>query len=253
MVQSAPTLAFTRFVAFGDSLTAGEIVGEGMVAQGGLLIRPLLIDPFLSYPADLTRDLALRYATQQPFVTNAGVADEDTAHGLVRLPSVLSPPNQQPPQVLLLMEGANDISSGNPSTVSPAVQNLDSMVRLAKNSGLRVVVGTLPPENPNACTGSNVPAGCVFRGGGAALVVPFNTAVKSMAATESVAVADVYQAFNGDVTTLIGSDGLHPTAAGYQVVADTFFGVIKQTIETPPSQMVAPAGAHTFTVPQRKR
>jgi lysophospholipase L1-like esterase len=106
------------------------------------------------------------------------------------------------------------------------------MVRTAKGRGLSVFLGTLPPENANACTGPNVPAGCINRGTGAILVAPFNTALKSMAATEAVAVADVYQAFNGDVTTLIDFDGLHPTAAGYQVIASTFFATIRQTLET---------------------
>jgi lysophospholipase L1-like esterase len=252
VVQTAPTLAFTRFLAFGDSITAGEIVGEGLVTQGNRLVRPLLIDPFLSYPADLTRALSIRYETQQPFVTNAGVPAENTSQGLARLPSALSPVHQQPPQVLLLMEGANDISSGSPSTITPAIQNLDLMVQIARNSGVRVILGTLPPENPNACTGPNVPAGCEFRAGGAPVVAPFNAALKSMAASENVAVADVYQAFNGNVTTLIDFDGLHPTAAGYQVIADTFFGVIEQTLENSPrSSLVAPASTRGFA-PHRR-
>ena len=33
--------------------------------------------------------------------------------------------------------------------------------------------------------------------------------------------------------TLIGGDDLHPTAQGYQVIADTFFKVIKDTLEQP--------------------
>ena len=124
-------------------------------------------------------------------MTNAGVTGEDTLHGTIRLPSALNPSAQQPPQVLLLMEGANDINGANPASVAIAVANLESMVRTAKASGLSVILGTLPPENPNACTGPGVPAGCVNRGTGAILVVPFNTALKSMAATEAVVVADV--------------------------------------------------------------
>jgi lysophospholipase L1-like esterase len=247
-------LAFTRFVAFGDSITAGEIVGEGLVAQGGRFVRPLLVDPFLAYPADLSRELAIRYQTQQPFVTNAGVSGENTSQGLVRLPSALNPVNQQPPQVLLLMEGVNDISTGSTSAIAPAVQNLDAMVRFAKASGLRVIVGTIPPENPNACTGPNVPAGCVFRAGGAALVVPFNNAVRTMAASEGVTLTDVYQAFNGDLTTLIDFDGLHPTAAGYQVIAQAFFNTIKQTLETTAALATFPASAaRPITLPARRR
>jgi len=254
VVQSPSKLAVTRFVAFGDSITAGQIVGEGLIQQGsGSGARPRLVDPYLSYPADLTRDLTLRYPTQQPFVNNQGVSAEDTITGLQRLPSVLNPINEQPPQVLLLMDGANDIANNDPSKITPAVLNLDAMVRQAKSSNVRVIVGTLPPENPAACTGPNVPSGCVARGGGAALVVSLNAAVKVMAASEGVPVADVYQAFNGDVTTLIDFDGLHPTAAGYQVIADTFFGVIKQTLEMAAISTSAPFRAPSVSRPQRRR
>jgi lysophospholipase L1-like esterase len=230
VVQPPPKLSLTRFLAFGDSITAGEIVGEGIVVQGIGVIRPLLVDPFLAYPADLTRNLAIRYSSQQPFVENVGRPGETTAQGVVRLPTELSAANA--PQVLLLLEGANDIGNGDPATVNPGVQDMDAMVRIGKSRGLRVFVGTLPPQNPNACTGANVPAGCVFRAGGAGNVVPFNNGLKAMAAVENVPLVDVYTAFHGDVTTLIDFDGLHPTANGYQVIANAFSDAIKQNLET---------------------
>lgn len=34
---------------------------------------------------------------------------------------------------------------------------------------------------------------------------------------------------------LIGFDGLHPNAAGYQRIADTFFAAIKDSLETRPT------------------
>jgi lysophospholipase L1-like esterase len=42
----------------------------------------------------------------------------------------------------------------------------------------------------------------------------------------------VYQAFGSDAPSLIGFDGLHPTPAGYQRIADTFFATIKSSLET---------------------
>ena len=48
------------------------------------------------------------------------------------------------------------------------------MVASAKNRGLRVVVGTLPPQNPIAPTGTG--ESCVARNGGYAFVTPFNNA-----------------------------------------------------------------------------
>jgi lysophospholipase L1-like esterase len=47
---------------------------------------------------------------------------------------------------------------------------------------------------------------------------------------------DLHAAFGGTATTeLIGPDGLHPTEAGYQKIADTFFAAIKSTLEVVPA------------------
>jgi len=51
--------------------------------------------------------------------------------------------------------------------------------------------------------------------------------------------------------SLLGSDGLHPNAAGYQRIADTFFGVIKQTLELPPTS--SPTGWMPFFAVPRWR
>src|SRR5579872_2128763 len=82
-VLGPPKLALTRFFAYGDSITAGEIPSEGELAR---IARQRLTDMFLSYTADLTRSLAIRYQTQQPLVVNAGTPDQTTAGGLGNLP-----------------------------------------------------------------------------------------------------------------------------------------------------------------------
>jgi lysophospholipase L1-like esterase len=225
-VLGPPTLTFTRLFAFGDSITAGEIPSEGGLSRS----RVRLIDPFLSYPADLSRDLSNRYRTQQPGVVNQGSPDETTAAGLRRLPGTLAAANNY--QVMLLMEGANDIPGG-PSSFASAVANLRTMIDLAKGAGLRVYLANLPPENASACTGTNVTPGCTPRGAAAPYVAPFNAFLPALAAAEQIPYVDVYAAFNGDNTTLIDNDGLHPTAAGYQVIADTFFKSIEKTLEVP--------------------
>ena len=226
---ASPKLSLTRFFAFGDSITAGEVVSEGYGPRSeGVRVRPLMIDLALAYPTALQRSLDVRYQTQKAVVVNDGKSGETTTNGVVRLPLDLSRANQ--PQVLLLLEGANDLGS-DPSAVLPAVLNMGTMIRTGKARGLRVFVGTLPPQNTVAPTG--IGESCQARNGGAALVVPFNNALKAVAAQESVTVVDVYQAFNGDVTTLIDCDGLHPTGAGYDVIAGAFFATIRQALELP--------------------
>ncbi len=234
-VLGPPRLSLTRFLAFGDSITAGEIPSEGVA------VVPRLIDPYLNYAADLTRLLAIRYRTQQPGVVNGGVQGETTARGLARLPATIAAGNRY--EVLLLMEGANDLPGGT-SSILPAASNVQAMIRVGKAMGLKVYLANLPPQNPNACTGSAAFPGCIARNGGAAFVVPYNGFMPGLAAAEGVPLVDVHAAFKGDVTTLIDFDGLHPTAAGYQTIADAFFAVIKETLELP-----ATASPSSLTMP----
>jgi lysophospholipase L1-like esterase len=225
-------------------MTAGEIVSEGIVA--------MVVNPVLAYPTDLQRLLTIRYASQQTFVGNAGQPGETTAQGLIRLGGLI--PGQY--QALLLLDGANDLSGGDPFAVQPAATNVQRMVRAGKAAGLRVFLGTMPPQNPSACRGVNAFPGCVSRSSGAELVVGYNDALKLVAAQESVPSVDVYQAFAGDVTTLIDFDGLHPTAAGYQRIADTFFSVIRQNLEIPVAAISStgnPFPTVPFLVPNRRR
>jgi lysophospholipase L1-like esterase len=92
----------------------------------------------------------------------------------------------------------------------------------------------------------------VARNGGAALVVPYNTALKVVAAQESVTLVDVYQAFGGDVTTLIDCDGLHPTSAGYDVIAEAFFRAIQQSLEVRAAARAPGMTGPTIIAPRRR-
>jgi hypothetical protein len=44
---------------------------------------------------------------------------------------------------------------------------------------------------------------------------------------------DLYPVFEGNLDTLLGPDGLHPTEAGYQKMAETFFATIRERLEVP--------------------
>jgi lysophospholipase L1-like esterase len=250
-VTKGPTLAYTRFFAFGDSITAGEVPSEGLAAA--LKYQPRLIDFFLSYPTDLGRDLAIRYQAQAQIdlgVQNQGVQGETTANGLIRLPMTIAGGDKY--QVMLLMEGANDLGGGPPA-ILPGVQNVQYMIEVAKNAGLKVILGNLPPQNPNACTGSNMPPGCVpGRTAGAPYVTTFNGYLPGIATAEGVPFVDVYTAFHGDVTTLIDTDGLHPTAAGYQTISTAFMAAIEKSFEVPATTSSTFHSTFFLTAPRRR-
>jgi lysophospholipase L1-like esterase len=59
-----------------------------------------------------------------------------------------------------------------------------------------------------------------------------NARLASLAVETGAVLVDIYAAF-GDGAGLIGPDGLHPTEAGYQKIAETFYDAIVKTLEEP--------------------
>jgi len=104
-------------LAFGDSLTAGV----GVSAEH-------------SYPSVLAELTGLN-------VINAGISGEISAEGLARLPEVLE---QTQPELLILIEGANDILRNQ--SFAEAKRNLAAMITLAKARGIQVVLVGVPQK-----------------------------------------------------------------------------------------------------------
>ena len=227
-VLTPPKLSTTSFLAFGDSVTAGED-GQNSIAPSVSLmsarVHPAVLFPFaMRYPSELQQMLADRYKTQSPTVDNQGVPGEaannpDTAK---RLSSLLGSRRYS---VVLIMEGTNDLYDRDDKIFPAAYDGLRAMLRDAKSRSVRPYLATIPPMNPSAC----VP---VCRGLAWSLVAGFNDGVRSLAASEGVTLVDVYQGFGGNFA-LLGPDGLHPSAEGYTKIADIFFASIKATLETP--------------------
>lgn len=212
-VTAPPRVSVTRYVAFGDSIT------EGLPRTFG----PTLLDPPPpgSYPAQLYALLTARYTAQVESIVvfDEGVGGELIANGLARLTDVLNTHNAG---ALLLMEGANDLNSFGASGIVPSVSGLRQMIRNATGRSMQVFVGTLLPMR------AGLP-----RTGGADFVVPANEAIRAVAREEGAILVDLYQAFGGTADpSLISSDGLHPTAKGNELIAQTFFDAIRMRLET---------------------
>lgn len=219
-VTSPPRTSVTRYVAFGDSITEGF--------PRALLPRLLDPAPVGSYPAVLQALLAARYTAQTMNVLDEGVGGELVADGLARLPAVL---NADRAGALLLMEGANDLNQSGTAGISSIVSGLRQMIRNAQGRGMSVFVGTLLPQRANG-----TPPRAAFP----ELVVPANDAIRTMASAENAILVDLYAAFGGTPDpVLISSDGLHPTAAGNDRIARTFYDAIRARLET--------AGASTLS------
>lgn len=206
-VTARALLSQTRFMAFGDSLTEGKL---------SLTVTMLIDAPAHAYPTKLLAALAERYPDQQIAMINEGAGGERASESLPRFNGALS---MHRPEAVLLMHGVNDLNAVGTGITQAAVDALEELVKEAKNRGLTVLVATLPPlREPKA--------GCPE------CVDSFNSRLRSVAAAKGAVLVDVHAAW-GDGSGLMGADGVHPTEAGYEVIAAAFFEAIRRTIEQP--------------------
>ncbi|MEW5980994.1 MAG: SGNH/GDSL hydrolase family protein, partial [Acidobacteriota bacterium] len=218
-VTWVPQIAQTRFLAFGDSMTAGILSPAPF----------LLVDAPESYPYKLALLLAARYQDQTTVVLNDGLGGEWAQDGAARLPGSLG---RTDPQVVLLWEGANELLDCRGtndfdrciwSTAIPGIlRGLRDQVRTAKARGVKVLLATHPPQRPGT-----------LRGPAAPWVPTLNAAIAALASGEQVTLVDLYAAFPADTTSTVGADGLHLTEAGYALVARVFLDAISSTLEVP--------------------
>lgn len=188
-------------LAFGDSITRGQ--GDGP--------SPNDVPPTTTagYPARVQ-------AATGVAVFNSGVGGEQTPSGRQRLQSILAASSSD---FVVILEGVNDIERRNDGL---ALQNLQGMIDDVIADGGIPIIGTL---TPTCCNHRNsVPASNVLR---------FNDAIRTMAQQNSIPLVDFYTAFVGtpdgvfDTTSglIHVEEGLHPTPAGYDVMADALIDV----------------------------
>jgi lysophospholipase L1-like esterase len=205
-----PRISATRFVAFGDSITEGQI---------SLSPYGLIPSPPQSYPFKLQNLLVSRYIDQGSSirVLDEGIGGERVSVGLTRLPRVLS---ADAPEVVLLMEGVNDLNSGSASAIPGVVSALRSMVIMARGRGAQVFIATLLPQRAGG-----------QRAFAVGLIEPTNSQIRAIASSEGAVLVDLYQGFGGSPDPWVGSDGLHPTEAGMQRIAEIFFDAIRERLD----------------------
>lgn len=211
-VTAVPQISVTKIVAYGDSLT------EGVTSPDPTTLLLNLPD---SYPMKLQALLSARYTDQAVEVFNEGCSGEfangssrNCAGGVKRLPGVL---DRDKPQVVLLMHGANDLNNDRP--ISDVVGALEQMIDEAQRRGIVVIVASLPPQNPDGS-----------RGNGAEALPEFSRQVGRMAADEDAIFLDLFNIL-GTWQGYIGVDGLHPTPAGYQRIAELWQEEIRRKFE----------------------
>jgi len=207
-------VAAGRFVSFGDSLTYGTISS----ADGTMLYEM----PSQSYPERLR--LGLERYNRPPglapgayfSVANRGIPGETAAQGTSRLPSVLATDR---PQVLLLLEGVNDLGAGR--SVAATLSSLEALLNTARLYNVPVVMATMfqtyQVETPDGRMRENA----------ATLISPFNSGIRQLASGRTNVFLVDLEAVFGSNRSLVGGDGLHPTEQGYEVMATAFMTVIE--------------------------
>lgn len=195
-----------EYVAFGDSITEGT--GDD--------------EPKIGYPGRLQN--LLQAAGRDDTVRNEGVGGEKTPEGLTRLNGVLDGGGD----VLLLMEGSNDISRN--ISRETTLFNLQKMAERAETKGFEVVHATLVPRTPIARVDAKNE-----------LNQRLVEALRHDAGLAGRRVVDNFEVFvgRGDwyeslyqhvATDFVG----HPNAAGYDVMAQAFFDVLTDVDSVPP-------------------
>jgi lysophospholipase L1-like esterase len=227
-----PQLSVTTILAFGDSITEGEIPA---FRESGS--HPRHLAPDFAYPAQLETLLGQRYTAQgisrldatcstDPappptrglLVINTGCTGERAGGPgtRARLDDKLVTYH---PDVVLLLEGVNDLAG--PADIPGTVQALGGLIAAARVRGARVLAGTLLPQIAGH-------AGAAA----ASLIVPFNTQFVPAAQDAGALVVDLYSPISADVSDWISPiDGLHPTEAGYGEIARVFFDRIRSAFE----------------------
>lgn len=198
----------TVYLAFGDSITEGDGVPAGTPG----------------YPARLQRILTNQGAGDVR-VENHGLGAEKTTGGLTRLDGVLAGGGD----VLLLMEGTNDISEG--ISRETTVQNLDRMAQKAAARGLSTIHATVIPRIPSARADPDNQR-----------TARLNYDTRELALDRDRRLADPFAVFlsrpnrfRNLYSDLIPNDQVgHPNADGYELLARIFADVILELDTVPP-------------------
>ena len=188
-----------RYIAFGDSLSAGEGSSDG----GG-------------YRDYLEAELAAYWGRAE--LRNDGQAGTQSNAGESRLDGVLA---RERPAYTLILYGTNDWNELECKVEFPCftIDSLRSMIRQAKDRNSLPVVGTIPPVNP-AFADKAPPERQDW-------VKRMNDLIRPMVAQENALLADVHAAMlkEGDLTAIF-TDHVHPNDRGYQIMAHEWFRAI---------------------------
>lgn len=168
-----------------------------IVAFGDSLTAGFGAEPGFSYPDFLQKDLDQAHLAWR--VVNSGVSGNTTTDGVNRLSEVLA----EHPRIVILEFGGNDGLRGLP--IETTRSNMEQMVVALRNSGASVVLAgmTLPPNY------------------GPDYIRAFEQIYRDLAARYKLVRIPFLLQGVALHPELMQRDGIHPTARGNAIVAET--------------------------------
>jgi lysophospholipase L1-like esterase len=224
-------------MAFGDSLTEGEWWPGHTVVQ--------TMDPTKSYPTFVLQSLQARYPTQQFDMRNRGRGGSraqcndsgtDCRPDDIALRFSQALEEEPPPQVLLLLQGINDlVDNPDEDGVARIRTALKNDIAKARARGAWVFLSTLAPTRHATIEDCPPDPDCKDKSwftDNPQLLTQANAAIRSLAQTEpGVTLVDGFNIITANVNKYVGADGVHLSIEGYQALAAGFFDAIKAKYE----------------------
>lgn len=149
----------------------------------------------------------------KPYI-NRGISGQTTSQMLLRFRQDVIDLN---PSVVVILAGINDIAENNgPIAVGNIFKNIISMAESAKQHKIKVVLCSVLPANAFPWRPELKPAG---------KIILLNAKIRTYAKANNIPYVDYYAKMVNKQKGLdkkLAEDGVHPTRAGYKVMAPLF-------------------------------
>jgi lysophospholipase L1-like esterase len=161
----------------------------------------------------ITEGWAPHFATMfpgKPYI-GRGISGQTTPQMLVRFQQDVV---ALKPKVVVILAGTNDIAGNTgPSTLGMIENNISSMAEIAQANGIRVVLSSILPVYDYPWKPGLEPA---------PKIIAVNKWLKDWARDHGAVYLDYHSAMSDDrggMKAELASDGVHPTLAGYRIMA----------------------------------
>ena len=141
---------------------------------------------------------------------NRGISGQTTPQMLLRFRQDVI---NLKPQLVVILAGINDIAENTgPSTIEMILNNIISMVELAKNNGIEVMLSSVLPAAEFPWSPTIKPA---------QIVIELNKQIKLYAEQNTIIYIDYFSAMKNELNGMrkdLANDGIHPNKKGYAIM-----------------------------------